>query len=108
MGRQVTIGAGIFVAISVLAGVFAFSTVFVEPVDRDNDTLIASFGLGMAVLSVLVALVPLRRGERWAWYAMLVWPLFFASHVAFLGTWVPDAPLFVLSLAALALTWPRR
>ena len=32
----------------------------------------ATWALGYAILSFLVVLVPYRRGERWAWWALLV------------------------------------
>jgi hypothetical protein len=35
-------------------------------------------------------------------------PVFFAAHVALLGTWIPDGVLLVLSVVALAVTRPGR
>lgn len=58
----------------------------------------------MGLFGLAIAVTAFRRGERWAWIAMLVWPVFFAVHVAVFGTWLPDGVFFVLAVAALALT----
>ena len=38
-----------------------------------NELLIGLFGVAIAVHG-------LRRGERWAWYAMLLWPLWLIAQ----------------------------
>jgi hypothetical protein len=38
-----------------------------------NELLIGLFGVAIAVYG-------LRRGERWAWYAMLLWPLWLIAQ----------------------------
>jgi hypothetical protein len=45
-----------------------------EAVDafRGRRVTAASWAFGCAVLALLVVLVPYRRGERWAWWALLV------------------------------------
>ena len=75
--------------------------------EHDARVLITSFGLGMAVLSLAVVLGPFRRGERWAWAALWVWPAFMVSHVVTLGTLVPDGVFAVLSAGALLAARPR-
>ncbi|CAH0327134.1 hypothetical protein [Microbacterium sp. Bi128] len=40
---------------------------------------LASFGLGL--FGGLIVLVPYRRGEPWAWYALWFYPLFWAAHL---------------------------
>jgi hypothetical protein len=44
----------------------------------------------IGVLSLAICLTALRRGERWAWYAMWVWPLGVALIVAVL--WSATGP----------------
>lgn len=71
-----------------------------------NELLIGFFGITVAVYG-------LRRGERWAWYAMWLWPLWIVAQ-----TWRAlsagktgesmAAPVFlVLIAAALALSYRR-
>lgn len=93
----------VFVAVSVLSGVIAVSVYapMEDPFESDAQVLIATFGVGMAVLGAVVALVPFRRGERWAWRALWIWPAFFVAHVIGLGTVVPDLPLALVTTVAL-------
>ncbi len=59
--------------------------------------------LGMVVFGLAVILVPFRRGERWAWYALWYYPAFFMLHIIAFGTFIPDgvfALICVLSLLA--------
>jgi hypothetical protein len=70
----------------------------------------------VGVLSLAISVTALRRGERWAWYAMWVWPLGVALIVAVLwsatrgpGEGIPipiisGSITIVISLATLALS----
>ena len=71
-----------------------------------NELLIGLFGVAIAVYG-------LRRGERWAWYAMLFWPVWLIAQ-----SWralsagktgeVVAAPVFlILIAAALALSYRK-
>ena len=62
----------------------------------------------LLVLVIVLATAGLRSGQRWPWLALWVMPVFFAAHVALLGTWIPDGVLLVLSIVALAVTNPGR
>ena len=108
--RRRTVAAGVLTAIAVLSGVIAVSVnaPMEDQFEHDARVLITSFGLGMALLSVVVALVPFRRGEQWAWLALWVWPAFFVSHVALLGTVLPDGLFAVVTAGALLLAGPSR
>lgn len=101
--------AVVLAAVAVLAGVISLSVnaPMDDPFEADARVLISTFGVGMALLAAAVALGPFRRGERWAWAVLWVWPAFFVAHVATLGTVVPDAPLAVLTAAALLAGRPR-
>jgi hypothetical protein len=78
-----------------------------DPFDSDAKALISTFGIGMAVLTAVIALIPFRAGQRWAWAVLWVWPVFFVAHVVALGTVVPDGILAVISTVALVVSRPR-
>lgn len=73
----------------------------------DEHWLAATFGPGMGVFGLAIAATAYRRGERWAWATFLVWPLFFAVHIAVFHTWIPDGVFLALAIVALTLTIPR-
>ncbi len=54
--------------------------------------------VGFNVLALVLALIPYRRGERWAWYTLWMLPLLWVSQFVF----SPD--LTYLMLAALTTT----
>lgn len=66
-----------------------------------------SFVLGMVVFGIAIILVPLRRGERWAWYVLWYYPVFFTLHVIAFGTLIPDGLFILISAASLLLCYPR-
>lgn len=108
MSRSGRVGQVVLTVCGVLCALIAMSVWFVpeeERFERDALALISTFGVGMGILVVAGALA-LARGSSTAWAALWVLPAFFASHVALLGTWIPDGVLFVLSVAALLLTRP--
>ena len=58
------------------------------------------------VLTVAVAVTAYRRGERWAWWAFWVWPLFLVVHgLAFFAV---DFVFAALGVGALTLTTYKR
>ncbi len=61
----------------------------------------AAYAAGFAALFLLIALGPYRRGEVWAWWALL-WGtlavlLLILVRVPFLGVWLGAPPAFVLT-----------
>jgi hypothetical protein len=82
---------------------------------RASGAYISLFG----ILSLAISITALRHGERWAWYAMWVWPLGVALIVAVLwsatqgpGNGIPvpfisGSITIVISLATLALSARR-
>jgi hypothetical protein len=95
-----------FVLLSLVSLLFGLSDALDETHPTDDQWLAATFGAGMALFGLAIAVTAFRRGERWAWIASLVWPVFLAVHVALFGTWVPDGVFCALSLIALAVTAP--
>jgi hypothetical protein len=75
-----------------------------DPFERDAQVLIASFGTGMGLLVTALAIAGLGSASRWAWFALCLLPLFFASHVLAFGTALPDGIFLLVSVAALAVT----
>jgi hypothetical protein len=68
----------------VSAAILAFGIVVVlMPVDGDALLLradgLASVGLGL--FGSLIAIIPFRRGERWAWWALWFYPAFWTVHL---------------------------
>jgi len=65
--------------------------------------------LVIGVLTTAISVTALRRGERWAWVAMLIWPVFNTSLIAFGNGWpgteamVIAAWLVILALPVIAL-----
>jgi hypothetical protein len=96
LGARVRTGQTILTAILALSAVVALSTVFVDdPFEPAAVVLIASFGVLAAVLGIASVWGGIRSGT----VQVAVWavPLFFVSHIATLGTWVPDAIFAVVS-----------
>ena len=98
-----------FGGILVLFGVSDFFSGSASPISRENainELLIGLFG-------VLIAAYALRRGERWAWYAMSLWPLWMIAQT--LRAWssgknaeaISAVVLLVVALGALALSYRR-
>lgn len=88
-----------------LSSVYADSTATRFP--DDANALIATAGVALGLLVIVLATAGISSGERWAWLALWVLPVFFVAHVALLGTWLPDAVFAVLSVVALFFTRPR-
>ncbi len=79
---------------------------FEADVDRRATLLTTTYAVVAVVLTVAIAPTAFRRGERWAWFAFWVWPMFFVVHgFAF---FVVDFVFAVLGVTALALTAPKR
>lgn len=104
------VAQGLMVLFGVLMIVF-LASVYADTGDTafpdDAKALIASAGVGLGIVVILLATVGINSGERWAWLALWVLPAFFVAHVALLGTWIPDGVLAVLSVIALVVTRPR-
>jgi hypothetical protein len=107
--RAANVASGVFVVIAVISAVISASVYapMEDPFEPDAQVLVASFGLGMALLTGVIAAIPFRAGQRWAWAVLWVWPAFFVWHVLALGTLVPDGVLAAVSAGALVATTPR-
>ena len=60
---------------------------------------------GMGIFGILIAVIPYRRGERWAWLSLWYYPVFWSAHL--LGNLPPgqdhihQVVFIILSLASL-------
>jgi hypothetical protein len=97
----------ILLLVGVLTLLFGSSAAFVGG-RSDVSVLASTFGAGMGVLVLAAAWqVTSARPAPLLWLALCYLPVFFGVHVAAFGTWVPDLPLLVLTVVALALTAPH-
>lgn len=108
--RARTVASWVFVLVAVLSAVISLSVYapMEDPFEPDAQVLIATFGVGMAVLTAVLARTAFRDGQRWAWAVLWIWPVFFVAHVIGLGTYVPDGVLAVVTTAALLAARPGR
>lgn len=88
-----------------LASVYADSSATRFP--DDANALIASAGVGLGFVLIVLSIAGINSGERWAWLALWVMPLFFGAHAVLLGTWIPDGVFAALSVVALVVNRPR-
>lgn len=61
--------------------------------------------LGMVLFSLFITHGGFRLGQRWAWYALWYWPLFFIVQSAAFEAWIPNLPLTIVSIVALILPY---
>ena len=95
----------LFAVLATMFGIFPGGW-FATDVDRDATLLTTTYAVVAVVLTVAIAATAFRRGERWAWFAFWVWPMFFVVHgFAFFAV---DFVFAALRVAALALTKPTR
>lgn len=78
-----------------------------EAFPDDANALIVTGGVALGFLVAVLATAGINSGERWAWLALCVLPVFFVAHAALLGTWIPDGLFAVVSAVALVVTRPR-
>lgn len=101
---------GTMVVLGLLTIVF-YSSVYAatgaDAFDDDANALIATAGAALGVLVIALATAGISSGERWAWLALWVLPVFFLGHAVLLGTWIPDGIFAVITVLTLVVTRPR-
>jgi hypothetical protein len=73
--------------------------------------ILGLLGAGLGLLAVLVSLFPYRRGERWAWYALWLFPITIGAVAARMLVDQYSTGYFyagLTAIAALALALPAR
>ena len=78
-----------------------------DPFPDDANALIATAGVGLGVLLIVLATAGLNSQQLGPWLALWIAPAYMAAHVALLGTWIPDGVFFVLLVVALLATKPN-
>lgn len=107
MSRSSRVGQVVLVVLGLLCIVIAMSVYGApDPFEPDAQALIASFGAGYGVMVISTATAGLNAGHTGSWLALWTLPVFFVSHVALIGTYVPDGVLAVVSVGALLATRP--
>jgi len=61
----------------------------------------------MLVFGLAIILTGFRWGERWAWYALWYYPIFFALHIVAFGTFVIDGVLALICVLSLLLPYRK-
>lgn len=109
MSATARAGQAFLVVFGLMNVVFSISVYFPadgEDFPADAQALIATWGVAMGGLVIVLATAGLGSGQTWAWAALWVAPAFLVAHVALLGTWLPDGVLAVLTGLALIATRP--
>lgn len=87
MQRENGVIRGGWICLAVVSvGVLAFGVVMVVAPAAGDSLLyradgLASFGLGL--FGLLLAVIPFRRRERWAWAVLWFYPAFWLAHLIF-------------------------
>lgn len=106
--ETVAVRVGWLCLVLVSLGILGFGLVEALAPGSGDSLLYRADGLastGLGLFGGLLALVPFRRRERWAWFALWFYPLFWAAHLA--GDLPPgkdhihQVAFIVLSLAGL-------
>ena len=63
--------------------------------------------LGMVVFGLAIILTGFRWGERWAWYALWYYPVFFVLHIIAFGTFVIDGILALICVLSLLVPYRK-
>jgi hypothetical protein len=66
-------------------GILAFGLVAAPVPSAGDQRLLQADGLpsiGLGLFGVLIAVIPFRRRERWAWFVLWFYPVFWTVHLA--------------------------
>ena len=65
-------------------------------------------GLTFGIWTLVITLAGYRKGERWTWFAMWLWPAFLIGQgIVFPWSWPVIAVLLVFAAYGLALPYPK-
>lgn len=65
--------------------ILAFGAIAATVPTSGDELLMRADGvasIGMGLFGVLIAVIPFRRRERWAWFALWFYPAFWVVHLA--------------------------
>ncbi len=66
--------------------IFVFGLIVTVWPGSSNPSLLRAIGvasIGMGLFGVMITVIAYRRGERWAWFTLWYYPVFWSAH--FLG-----------------------
>ena len=90
------------------SGVLIFVPSFVNLLSRGPEYPPGGFYfLGVAVLAITISSTGYRRGERWAWYFFLSFPVLGLAEAILYGVNPPALVLFILSVPGLILPYKK-
>ncbi len=101
----------VFVFLSAILLLFGVSDLPGATTSSERENAINELFIGS--LSAAIAVMGLRRRQRWAWYAMALWPLWIAAQtvralsVGKIAEMSTAVVLLVFTLVALALSYRR-
>jgi uncharacterized membrane protein HdeD (DUF308 family) len=75
--------AWILLAITGFA-IFGFGLIVVVWPGSSNPLFLRAIGvasIGMGIFGVMITVIPYRRRERWAWFVLWYYPVFWSSHL---------------------------
>ena len=93
------------------AAIFLFGLIVTIWPGSDNPLFLRAIGvasMGMGLFGVMITSIPYRRHERWAWFTLWYYPVFWAAHL--FGNLPPGQDhihqivFIILSLASLFLS----
>jgi len=82
--ESVSVRVGWICLVVVSLGILGFGVVAALVPTASNDLLMRADGLasiGVGLFGGLLALIPFRRRERWAWFALWFYPVFWVAHL---------------------------
>ena len=65
---------------------------------------LGTFFVGTNIFGIAIILKAYRRGQKWAWYTLLFYPIIFAIHGSFI---IFELPLAIVSLLGLLLPYRK-
>ena len=69
--------------------------------------LLGTILLGMVIFGLAIILKPFRWGERWAWYVLWYYPVFFVLHIIAFGTFIIDGVLALICVLSLLVSYRK-
>jgi hypothetical protein len=82
--ESLSVRVGWICLVVVSLGILGFGVVAALVPTAGDDLLMRADGLasiGVGLFGGLLALVPFRRRERWAWFALWFYPVFWVAHL---------------------------
>ncbi len=66
------------------AGIFVFGLIVALWPGASNALFLQAIGvasIGMGLFGILITVIPYRRRERWAWFVLWYYPIFWSAHL---------------------------